>query len=84
MSLQDMTGQIRLTLWNDKTSLIKDGGIRKGDIIRVQNAYVRQGFDKQAELSLGTRGTVTVDPDDPRAAELVAKVTADIRNEAGS
>ncbi len=68
--LQDATGQIRLTLWNDKTSLIKDGKIRKGDIIRVQNAYVRQGFDKQAELSLGTRGTIKVDPDDPRAAEL--------------
>jgi replication factor A1 len=68
--LRDTTGQIRLTLWNDQTSLIKDGEVRKGGIIRVQNAYVRQGFDKQAELSLGTRGTTTVNPDDPRAAEL--------------
>jgi replication factor A1 len=68
--LKDATGQIRLTLWDGQTSLIKDGEVKKGDIVRVQNAYVRQGFDKQAELNLGTRGTVTLDPDDPRVAEL--------------
>jgi replication factor A1 len=68
--LRDGTGQIRLTLWNDQTSIIREGKIRKGDIVLVQNAYVRQGFDKQAELNLGTRGSITVNPDDPRAAEL--------------
>lgn len=70
LSLQDRTGWIRLTLWDDKTSLIKEGKIKKGDIIRVRNAYVREGLDKQPELSLGTRGTVETSPDDPRAGEL--------------
>ncbi|HID60774.1 MAG TPA: DUF2240 family protein [Hadesarchaea archaeon] len=70
--LQDGTGRIRLTLWNDKTSLIKDGKIQKGDVIRIQNAYVREGLDKLPELGIGTRGTVVVNPDDPRTAELPA------------
>lgn len=68
--LQDGTGRVRLTLWDDKTSLIKEGKVQKGDIVRVQNAYVRQGFDKRSELSLGTRGTIAVNPEDSRAAEL--------------
>lgn len=77
--LQDGTGRVRLTLWNDKTSLIKEGKIQKGDIVRVQNAYVRQGFNKQSELSLGTRGTITAGSDDSRAAELPPLAEANIK-----
>lgn len=57
--LQDRTGQVKLVLWNDKTSLIKQGKVRKGDIVRVRNAYVRRG-PKQPELSLGRRGSIIV------------------------
>lgn len=77
--LQDGTGQIRLTLWDDKTSLIKEGKLQKGTIVRVQNAYVRQGLDEQPELSLGMRGTIVANPDDPRVKELPPLVEVEVK-----
>ncbi len=68
--LRDNTGEIRLTLWDDKASIIQQGGLKKGDAVRVKNAYVRQGIDKKPELSLGARGLVTLSLDDPLAKEL--------------
>ncbi|MEM3421649.1 MAG: DUF2240 family protein, partial [Candidatus Hadarchaeum sp.] len=68
--LQDATGEIRLVLWNDKASILKQGGLKKGDIIKVQGAYVREGWDKRPELSLGARGTISLCPDHPLAEEL--------------
>ncbi len=77
--LQDKTGQIRVVLWNDKVSYVKEGKIKKGDAIRVQNAYVRQGLDKQAELNLGMRGSIVLNPDDPRVNELPPLVEMKVR-----
>lgn len=68
--LQDSTGEIRLVLWDEKTSVLRQGGLKKGDIIRVQGAYVREGLDKRPELSLGARGTISLCPDHPLAREL--------------
>ncbi|MGC8817097.1 MAG: DUF2240 family protein [Candidatus Hadarchaeum sp.] len=68
--LQDATGEIRLVLWDEKTSILRQGGLKKGDIIRVQGAYVREGLDKRPELSLGARGTISLCPDHPLAKEL--------------
>lgn len=68
--LQDKTGQVRITLWDDKTSLIEGDKVRKGDVIQVKNAYVRRGLNKQPELSLGMRGALLVNPDDPRVSDL--------------
>lgn len=77
--LQDGTGQVRLALWDDKTTLIKEGRVQKGDIVRIQNAYVRRGFDKQPELSLGIRGEIAVNPDDPRAQGIPSPVEVPVR-----
>jgi len=70
ITLRDGTGEIRLTLWDEKTSLIKEGLLKKGDVVKVQNAYVRQGVDKRPELSLGARGSITPSPEHPLAKEL--------------
>lgn len=70
ITLRDKTGEIRLALWDEKSFLIKKGELKKGDVVKVQNAYVRQGINKQPELSLGARGSVTLSPDHPLAKEL--------------
>ena len=77
--LQDRTGQVRAVLWDDKISLIEGEKVRKGDPIQVRNAYVRQGLDKQPELNLGARGSLTVNPDDPRVEELPPLVEAKVK-----
>ncbi len=68
--LQDKTGQIRIALWDDKTSLIEGDKVRKGNAVQVKNAYVRRGLNKGPELSLGMRGSLLMNPDDPRASDL--------------
>ncbi len=70
ITLQDSTGEVRLPLWDEKSSLIAQLELKKGDVVRVQNAYVRQGIDKRPELSLGGRGSIALSPEDPRAKEL--------------
>jgi replication factor A1 len=70
MVLQDSTGEIRLVLWDEKAEILKQGGLKKGDIVRVQGAYVRQGLDRKPELSLGARGSIVLCPDHPLAEEL--------------
>lgn len=77
--LQDKTGQVRITLWNDKTSLIEGDKVGKGDVVQVKNAYVRRGLDKQPELSLGLRGSLLVNPDDSRVSDLPPLVETKVR-----
>ncbi|MEW6593180.1 MAG: DUF2240 family protein, partial [Candidatus Hadarchaeota archaeon] len=77
--LRDGTGSIRLVLWDEKTDLIKEGLVKKGDVVKVANSYVRQGVDKRLELSLGMRGNISVDPDDPRVQELPPLVEGVVR-----
>ncbi len=77
--LQDKTGQIRIALWDDKTSLIEGDKVRKGDAVQVKNAYVRRGLNKGAELSLGMRGSLLVNPDDPRVSDLPPLVETKVR-----
>ncbi len=47
--LKDETGEIKLNLFRDQTSL------NVGDIVRVEN-----GFTKFGELNIGSRGKITV------------------------
>ncbi|MBA7597510.1 hypothetical protein ES703_04513 [subsurface metagenome] len=77
--LRDKTGQVRITLWDDKTSLIEGDKVRKGGVVQVKNAYVRRGLDKRSELSLGMRGSLLVNPDDPRVSDLPPLVETKVR-----
>lgn len=64
LMLADRSGKLWLVLWNGKASLIENGEIKRGDIVRVLHGYVREGFDGELELHLGKRGGVDVSPSD--------------------
>ncbi|MEM3401823.1 MAG: DUF2240 family protein, partial [Candidatus Hadarchaeales archaeon] len=70
--LMDKTASIRMVLWDEKTQLLREKKIEKGDVIRVRNGYVKMGVDGRPELLLGKRGTIEIigAQDDPRAAEV--------------
>ena len=70
LTIRDETGETRLVLWDEKSTLITEGRLKKGDIVLIQNAYVRNGIDKKPELSLGARGSIAVNPEHPRVKEL--------------
>lgn len=76
----DKTGALRVLLWDDKASLVRDDKVRRGQIVRVLHGYVREARDGQLELHLGNRGEVQVDPQDvkeenyPAAESFLEKI----------
>lgn len=68
--LEDSTGKVRLVLWNKDVEPIERGEVQRGMALQVRGAFVRKGLDQQPELNLGSRGSLVLNPDDPRVAEL--------------
>jgi ssDNA-binding replication factor A large subunit len=59
--LEDETGTVRLSLWDDDVDIVQD--IQDGSIIVVENGYTRAGFGG-LDLNAGRNGRVHIDPDD--------------------
>ncbi len=59
--LQDETGLVRLTLWDDDVDLTRD--MVSGKVLSVENGYTRQGFGG-VDLQVGNYGTISIDPAD--------------------
>jgi ssDNA-binding replication factor A large subunit len=78
--LEDDTGTVRLSLWDDDVSLTEN--IKSGSIIVVENGYTRAGF-QGIDLNAGRNGRVHIDPEDLEVElpELERKITpiADLR-----
>ncbi len=79
LTIQDQTGQIRVVLWDDKTSLLEEGKIRKGSAIQIRGAYVKQGIDQKPELNVGLRSSVIFEPGDARARNLPPLLEAKVK-----
>ena len=54
IELQDRTGQISYTLWNNNVEIIKDLGLEDGDTVKIIQAQARERdtFDGKREMSL--------------------------------
>jgi replication factor A1 len=68
--LRDETGTVRLVLWGERAKTLSRGEIERGCVLRVRNAYVRQGPEDRVELSLGSTGSVEINPLDVDAGSL--------------
>lgn len=62
--LADDTGSIRVVFWGKDTALLEEGRIQEGDILRVRNAYTKENINGEAEVHLGMRARVIVNPED--------------------
>ncbi len=57
----DETGTLRIVFWNDQVDLISN--IKEGDILHIQDSYVKEGFNGRKELHLGRMGHLNINPD---------------------
>ncbi len=55
--LGDETGIIRMSLWNDETSLVKEGKLKEGETVRIQGCWSKADNRDSPELRLG-RGSL--------------------------
>ena len=57
----DETGSLRLSMWDEKTEILKQ--LKTGDIVLLRGAYTREGFNGSIALNIGKMGTVTMNPE---------------------
>jgi len=58
--ISDRTGELKVVLWNDKASIIENGKVEEGQIVRVTHGYTREGRNGKLELHLSERGNLQV------------------------
>jgi len=58
--LFDGHSYIAATLWDDKTGLIEDLGVKPDTPLRLRRGYVRAGLDGRPVIHLGERGDIEV------------------------
>jgi replication factor A1 len=74
--LEDETGILRLSLWEDDVNLLKE--IKPGTVVAIENGYTRAGFGS-VDLNLGRNGRIRINPEDikvrkPSAEEKVTEI----------
>lgn len=58
--LMDESGSIRVTLWDDTTTLLSQMSVN--DILLIEGANTREGVGGRPELNVGSLGELTVNP----------------------
>lgn len=57
--LADESGKIRVSFWDEQVeTLIEKGKVKEGDVIKIENAYVKKDNRDNLELRLGKYGKV--------------------------
>jgi replication factor A1 len=56
--LRDETGEIRVSLWNEKTDGLED--VQKGNRVHIAGAYTKVGFNDSVELHCSSSSEITV------------------------
>ncbi len=51
---EDETGTIRVVLWGEAAKM----NLNPGDFVRIENAYTREGMNKELEIQVGNKGRI--------------------------
>lgn len=62
--LADETGTIRVVFWGKDTTLLEEGKIEEGDVLRIREGYTKENLNGEAEVHLGIRARVIINPKD--------------------
>jgi ssDNA-binding replication factor A large subunit len=69
LMIADKDSVLRVMLWNDKVELIEAGELKAGQIVRFSHGYTREDRKGKAELHLGDRSQIEVEPKNIKADE---------------
>lgn len=59
--LGNKSGTIRVVLWDEKSEIANE--IKKGDAIKIRNAYSRPNLDNEPEIHIGRYGELSINQD---------------------
>lgn len=86
MLIADKSGMLMVVLWDDKVSLLEDGVIKQGQIIKILHGYVRERLNGKLELHIGSRGDIQISPpvtkdsDYPLITHFLQKIGMIVKN----
>jgi ssDNA-binding replication factor A large subunit len=80
LMIADKDTTLRVMLWNEKVELIETGELKAGQIVRFSHGYTREDRKGKAELHLGNRSQIEVEPKNIKADEypLIGKFATKI------
>jgi len=67
--IADEDAVLRVVLWNDKVDLIESGELKAEQVIRFSHGYTREDRKGKAELHLGIKSQIEVEPKNVKADE---------------
>jgi ssDNA-binding replication factor A large subunit len=67
--IADKDAVLRVVLWNDKVDLVESGKLKAGQVVRFLHGYTREGLKGDAELHLGGKSQIEVEPKNVKADE---------------
>ncbi len=70
LSLFDAKNTVRLTVWEESLEQVEKLGLKVDTLVRVADAYVKQGLDGKPNLNLGKRGRLEVVDDEKASSKL--------------
>ncbi|MBU2560204.1 hypothetical protein KKA03_04840 [archaeon] len=87
--LLDNTGSIRVVFWDEDVTLIEDGKIEEGKLLKIRGGYSKESQKGEPEVHLGMKARIIPEPKDadeedfPRAQKRDRKI-AELKEEGGS
>jgi ssDNA-binding replication factor A large subunit len=67
--VSDRQAVIRVMLWNEKAEAVDSGELKMGQIVRFWHGYTKDDRDGKAELHLGDKSRIEIEPQDVRAED---------------
>jgi replication factor A1 len=74
--LSDETSAIRIVFWDRNVAKIENGEIKEGDILKLRDGYTKENRNGEAEIHLGNRALIVVNPSDVDPTEFPSKKEA--------
>ncbi|MFQ5975019.1 MAG: DUF2240 family protein [Candidatus Hydrothermarchaeales archaeon] len=65
--LADGTARIRVVFWGKDVDLVEEGKIQEEGIIKIMDGYTKENINGEAEIHIGNRARVVIDPKDVEA-----------------
>lgn len=75
--LMDESGSIRVTLWDDTTTILSQ--ITVNDVLLIEGGNTREGRGGQPELNVGSLGEITINPPGIQENNLPQALTGTVR-----
>ena len=69
LMIADRDAVLRVVLWNDKVDIIEVGELKAGQIVRFSHGYTREDRKGKAELHLGDKSQIEIEPKNVKADE---------------